>query len=212
MINKIGVHHTGPLTPNNALSSSKNITEDNINNAHRERTFNLSDLGYYIGYNVVIYSDGSWKQYRLLGEQTAAATGSNFNTFHVCMAGNFTKGVDKPTPEQLKSLKLIIISLIENKPSSIGIKVKVGATYSFTAFDIYPHRVLQPNHTSCYGDSLDDNFARLIAFNYLREKYNANPFMFKVLSTIIDFFNKNKFGRIKLGVKDHSDSNINYNL
>lgn len=211
MITKIGTHHFGPTSPDNPLSSSKNLTEAQIESAHKARTFNKSNLGWHIGYNVIIWRDGSWKQYRELGEQTAAATGSNFNTFHICMAGNFTLGVESPTVEQIKSLTTIIRALIENNPQSIGIKVAIGQTYSFSAYEIYPHRVLQPNHTSCHGTCLGDNYGRVIAFEYLKEKYNTNIFLSKMLSTIIDFFNKRKFGKIKqLGSVDFSDEGIIY--
>lgn len=214
-ITKIGVHHSGPLSPTATYQSGKGLTEASINSAHKARTFNLSQMGFYIGYNVVIYEDGTWKQYRLLGEQTAAATGSNFNTFHICMIGNFTLKpdgtmVERPTTEQLKTLKLLITTLIENKPSTIGIKTVLGQDYSFTAYDIFPHRVLQPKHTSCYGNVLDDNFARNIAFEYLKEKNKANPYVFTFLCVLADYFQKRKLGTIKLGSNDFSDEGIIY--
>jgi len=206
---KIGVHHSGPTSPSNPYSSSKNLTESQINKAHQSRDFNRSNLGYYIGYNVIIYPDGTWKQYRLLGEQTAASTGSNFNTFHICLLGNFTVGVDSPTKEQVASLKSIIAALIENYPSSIGIKTVAGQQYHFSAYNIFPHRALQPNHTSCYGSVLGDNWARDIAFQYLKQKNSANPFMFKMLSMIADHLNGIRAVWV-VGGSDDSDEGINY--
>ena len=209
-ITKICSHHTGPTSPTNPLSSSKDLTEGQIENAHKDRGFNISFLGWHVGYNVIIYPDGTWKQYRLLGEQTAASTGSNFDTFHICMAGNFTSGVDSLSLKQIETLTMIIRALVENKPQTVGIKLAQDAVYSFSAYDIYPHRILQPNHTTCHGNALGDNLARSIAFEYLREKNKGNPFIYKMLSTFIDFFNKRKFGRIKVGVKDYSDDGIIY--
>ncbi len=208
---KIGVHHSGPMSPSDPLSSSKGLTEASINNAHRDRDFNLSKMGFYIGYNLVIYPDGTRKQYRLLGEQTAAATGSNFDTFHICLIGNFTKGVDTPTTQQLATLRFVLISLIENKPEGAGIKVVPGQSYSFSAFNIFPHRILQPNHTSCYGPALDDNWARNIAMEYLKQKWNSDLLIYRMICAMSDFFNKKKFGRISLGSDGHSDCGITYN-
>lgn len=203
-ITKICSHHTGPINQVNPLSSSAGITESQINNAHKARDFNLSALGWYVGYNLVIYRDGSKKQYRLLGEQTAAATGSNFNTFHICIVGNFTSGVDAPTAEQVATLTQVIRALIDNKPETVGIKVAQNATFNFTAYNIFPHRILQPNHTSCHGSLLDDNFGRNIAFEYLKEKNKVDPVLYQIYSFIANFFKSRKFG----GVENYC--NFNY--
>lgn len=214
---KIGVHHSGPMSPTDPYSSSRNLSEAVINSSHKARDFNLSQMGFYIGYNVVIYPDGSWKQYRLLGEQTAAATGSNFDTFHFCLIGNFTMAgrdnVDVPTTKQIATLTQLMRALLDGRPESVGIKTVGGQEFAFTAYNVFPHRVLQPNHTSCYGDLLPDNWARNIAFDYLKEQNKSNAVLFKILCLITDYFNARKLGRIKplAGVTDFSDEGIIYN-
>lgn len=219
---KICVHHSGPLSPTDPYSSSKFLSEQSIDRAHEDRGFNKSTLGFYIGYNVVIYPDGTMKQYRLLGEQTAAATGSNFDTFHICLIGNFTKNqypkflydyVDRPSEAQITTLKNLMASLLDNYPQKSGLRVLPGNDYSFSVYNIYPHRILQPNHTSCYGNLLDDNWARNIGFDYMKEKYKSSPVIFKVISALSDFFSKAKLGMRDLGSQNwDSDEGTNYKL
>jgi hypothetical protein len=215
-ITKIGLHHSGPTSPTDPYSSSAKLTEAQINAAHKAREFNLSKMGFNIGYNVIWWPDGSRTQYRLIGEQTAAATGSNFDTFHGCAIGNFTlmrdgKPVDVMPKAQYDCMRRDIIALIENRPESVALKVLPGATFSFTPYNIFPHRILQPNHTSCNGNAYGDNWGRNIAFQYLKEKNQSNVVLFKILCTLADFFNGVKLGTIRLGERDFSDEGIIYN-
>ncbi len=161
-LDKIAVHNFGPSLAANPLSKSQHLTEENINSAHRNRwpEFRSELNGSYIGYNVVIYPNGELRQYRFAGEETAAQKGHNFDTFSICLAGNFTNGVELPTFEQRGRLKSLLTGLLTGKVESIGIKVKSGTTFGFTRNAIHPHRVLQPNHTSCYGSALSDSWAR----------------------------------------------------
>ncbi len=210
----IGTHHSGPTSPTDPHSSSKSLTEAQINSAHKARGFNRSEMGWEIGYNVVIYRDGSWKQYRLIGEQTAAATGKNFDTFHDMMIGNFTWGVDFPTSEQIATQKLILGALMDNAPQRIGLKVKEGTVLSFTPYRVNPHRILQPNHTDCHGNILDDNFGRDLAFAYIKDKYKSDASLYNALSFIAAFFRSTFLKSRNLGSIDDEKEycNFNYNL
>jgi hypothetical protein len=210
----IGTHHSGPTSPTDPYSSSVNLTEAQINSAHMNRQFNKSSLGWYVGYNIVIYRDGSWKQYRLIGEQTAAATGKNFDTCHIMLIGNFTPGVDSPTLPQITTLRLLMGALMDNDPKRVGMRVKDGTKLSFTPFRVNPHRVLQPNHTSCHGNLLDNNFGREIAFTYIKDKYKSDPVLYRAMSLIASYFKSTFLKSQKLGSinDDKGYCNFNYNL
>ncbi len=176
-ITNVGIHHFGPIGTN-ALSKSAHQVESQINNAHRNRWPDFpSELNSsYIGYNAIIWPDGHMTQYRFVGEETAAQKGHNFDTLSICIAGNFTKGVEVPTFAQTTKLKNVLQGLVE-------FQVKPGTTYSFAKERVYPHRVLQPNHTSCYGDSLSDTWARDFVFENDEERK-------KMLITLIELYKK----------------------
>jgi len=165
-INKLCVHHFGGIG-NDYNAKSSTLTEAHINNAHRDRWPNFPSKlnGSFIGYNVIIWPDGTMKQYRYLGEDTAAAVGSNSDTFHICLAGNFTKGVENPTPKQIDSLRQLGKAALRGSLDAYNIKVLAGTKLDFSLLRIYPHRILQPNHTECYGNSLSDDWARLLIMN-----------------------------------------------
>ena len=161
-IDKIVVHNSGGLA-NDPMFSSQSLTESHIENAHKSRWPDFpSELnGKYTGYNVSIFPDGTWKQYRYLGEETAAVKGHNLDSFHIHLYGNFTKGVDSPTVKQIGTLVTLMKSLLNGTAEYIGIQVKKGTTYEFTKDRIYPHRLLSPvGYTQCYGNSLSDDWAR----------------------------------------------------
>jgi hypothetical protein len=182
-ITKIIQHHFGG-TQLDPRASTQNLPESHIENAHKARKFPISKLtGSSIGYTIVLWPDG-WKQYRYIGEETAGAKGHNFDALHMSMAGNFMKGVDKPTARQLSDEKLIIRTLMEGKPEAIGLKVLPGTKLFFNAYDIGPHRkYAPPGYTQCNGDIFDDNRGKRIALQYLAEKYGALPYA-------VEFFKK----------------------
>lgn len=197
-------------SPADALSSSRNLTLPQIDSAHRLRWPELeSALGYWVGYNIVIFPDGSFVQTRLVGEETAAATGSNFDTMHICLVGNFTKGgVDAPTYEQISTLRQIEKAAIAGFPTSSPIngsfvRIASNTALSFSAFAIYPHRVLQPNHTDCNGTALPNSWARdLVIDDMIRA--SAFPVMADALNRIKAYLSTLAFGR-NVGGSDRSD-------
>ena len=154
-IKNIIVHHFGGIGSNNN-ASTHNLTEAHINAAHKARwpTFYSDFNGSYIGYNVIIYRDGSWRQYRYVGEEMAAVIGHNEDSFHICVAGNFNKGVDTPTTMQTETLRKIIKAALENRLEPMGIAIASGTYFNLSVKDIYPHRLMSPKgYTECYGSS-----------------------------------------------------------
>lgn len=173
IIKFLSIHHFGGLA-NSFYASTKNLTEAQINNAHRSRwpDFPSKLNNSFIGYNIIIWPSGEWKQYRLIGEETAAQRTFNFNTLSVALAGNFTylpttnQLVDKPTESQKETLKMILKAATSSDvfPAlyKLGIKVANGTELKMSMFKIYPHRLFQP--TKCYGD-LPDDWARNLLFD-----------------------------------------------
>ena len=159
-INYIFVHHTGSIgiNPN---SSSKNLTLQQIDNAHRERWPDFkSSLGYFVGYSVVIFPDGSMVQTRKIGEELAANKGYNTVSFAPCLAGNFTSGVDYPTPAQISKLLDVMRAVYDKNPESIGLQVVPGTEIDVPIQNVFPHRRVAT--TECYGFSLSDSWAQNI--------------------------------------------------
>ena len=137
------IHHFGSLGNNN-YASTKFLTADTIDRGHQTRWPDFkSSLGYYIGYDFVIDMWGNITQARAVGEETAAQKGYNQNgqVISICFAGNFTKGVDTPTREQIAAFR----RLAEELP-----RVKYQ--------NIKPHWFF--NLTSCPGSGLSENWGR----------------------------------------------------
>lgn len=157
-INYVGVHHFGPPNPN--------LTLRELNNAHKSRWPDFpSELrpDLFVGYNIIIWRDGTWLQCRFLGEETAAQKGHNYDTVSICLEGNFSNGV-KPYAPQLDTLKRLVVAIVGGKATELGLKVKSGTSLHIKRSNVLPHRVLQPNHTECYGNSLTNDWAVLLCF------------------------------------------------
>lgn len=136
-IKYIFVHHT-------AVSYDANPNQFEQTNAyHRDdRQFPISSMGFYVGYNYEIAKDGTVRQARKDGEETAAVKGYNFCSISICLDGNFD--IELPTPMQVMALK----SLLKQK----------AAQYSVPLENILPHRHFASK--SCYGSRLADNWAQ----------------------------------------------------
>ena len=162
----IVIHHFGGQY-GNPYASTKHLTLKQIDDAHKARWSDFkSELGYYVGYNAIIFPDGKVVQTRKLGEETAATRGFNNTTFNICLAGNFTLKngvpVDKPTFEQTTALKHLVFGILQNRTT---LTIKEGATWNIPLANVVPHRTL--SSTSCYGDSLSNDWAR----NIVKEGY-----------------------------------------
>lgn len=154
------IHHSGGLG-NDRKASSQHLTLSQINNAHKERWPEfISSLGYWVGYNIVIFPDGHWVQTRKIAEETAAVKSFNSSSVSICLVGNFVSGVNSPTNAQIETLKKLgraILACDVKKIENAAIQVVPGAVLSISRENIVPHRSLQK--TECYGD-LPDSWAR----------------------------------------------------
>jgi hypothetical protein len=170
-IKNIGVHHMDGV-----------YTLSQVNSSHRQRWPDFpSELrpDLYVGYNIAIWLDGTWTQCRFIGEETAAQKGHNFDTVSIALQGSFTRGKDSPTPAQIKTLIWMMriftsVRLNDLKPVlDAGFFVARDTKINIDKSHIYPHRVLQLNHTECYGSGLSDRWAA----NLLLESPTPDPVM-----------------------------------
>lgn len=151
---EIAVHDTGGLL-NDSYFSSQHFTAWDVNERHRQRWNFISTLGFYGGYNFFISADGKTTQFRAIGEETAAQKGRNWDVISICLAGNFSLGVDKPTLLQQSSLKNLITMLIWKNLQSYKI---TDAELDLSPERVFPHRHF--NSTECYGSDLKDSWAK----------------------------------------------------
>jgi len=188
MINKIAIHHSGGLGKNNS-ASTQHLRAGHVNNAHRSRWNYISQLGKYGGYNFFIDEIGSITQFRAIGEETMAQIGHNFDTVSICLAGNFNKGIDKPTKNQIQSFKNIMISLMEGKHNW---KVAPDTKISIGWGSVYPHRVLQKNGTQCCGTSIPDNWGRMFVIDYLSTKLGIMKSILQAYVALLSVYQSKK--------------------
>jgi len=133
----IAIHHSGVSRKNNSNQFWS------INAYHKEKFNMKSRLGLYGGYNFLIEPNGDIKQYREVGEETAAQKGHNHDAISICLTGDFN--IEMPTDEQINTLRGKILSLKNS--------------FAIPLSHILPHRELQENRT-CYGNLLADDWAQ----------------------------------------------------
>jgi len=156
------VHHSGPIG-SSPYSSSQGLTLSRLNQAHAARDFNESFLGYFVGYNFLVCPDGMIIQTRAIGEETCAQKGHNFDTVSICILGNFTTQENGlPVDVMPSAQKLAFLNLSTNLIRGIVSKYEVitGTQMNINLSRVFPHRVLQPKHTECYGNYYPDTWAR----------------------------------------------------
>jgi len=164
------LHHFGGLA-SNPLASTQYLTVYDIDIAHKSRWPDfISQMGFWCGYNFVISKTGLITQTRKIGEETAAAKGFNTNSIHICLAGNFTKGVDLPTREQENALRELYKQLPQVAP-----------------YNIVGHRSLT-GFTACPGNALKDDWAR----NIILDRNTQLSIMLQMLSIMMDILRKMK--------------------
>lgn len=187
-MNGIAVHHFGG-TKADPFASTQALTLQDIDLAHKERWPDFkSSLGYWVGYNGIIFPDGSFVQTRLIGEETAAVIGYNTTVISFCLAGNFSfkdlYPIDRPTNAQRNTLINLCVALIQKNPASVGLKMAPGAILSVGLKDIHPHRFFAPT-TQCYGDSLGDTWARdQVTAHYLGQLSYVRSLLYKLLDSL----------------------------
>lgn len=169
------------------------LSLESVDDLHRSRWPELkSALGYWVGYNVVIFKDGKYSQTRLIGEETAAQKGHNFDTVSFCLAGNFSPlSPDRPTFEQRTTLKRLISGLLDKKTE---LKVLSNTVLDCSPLRIHPHRVLQPNHTECYGLALPDSWGRDLVSDRLTYPQVAQKTLSELLQEVLKLFQSRKLG------------------
>lgn len=171
-ISNIAIHHSGGLGQDSEASSAF-LTASRISEAHRARwdfpsRFLKDGSGkpWYAGYNVIYDpKDRSFTQTRAIGEETAAQYGFNFDTFSLCIIGNFESLPDSwphrsvdPLTEQIKEdVTLFLHDLVEENKR--GLFVIPGVFLDLDIARIHPHRFYQTN-TECYGTFLSGTLFR----------------------------------------------------
>ncbi len=144
---KLIVHHDGV--------SRSGPSFDVINEAHRQRDFPLSSLGFYVGYHRLIERDGTTRTARKDEEEGAHTIGQNRSSIGICLAGNFD--IEDPTPEQIAELGAVLTHYC--------------AKYHIPAKEIYPHRHFA--NKSCFGSRLPASFAAQVCLDHRRKTLDA---------------------------------------
>ena len=99
------------LIIHHSATNRDKTTFASINNGHKRRWNWRSALGYYIGYQYFITSNGRVKQGRKDTENGAHTKGWNNNSIGICLTGNFM--FDRMTSQQTLSLKVLLDRLKE---------------------------------------------------------------------------------------------------
>ena len=113
-ISAIALHHS-------AVSRFEATSQLNaVNQYHKERGYNKSSLGYYVGYNYFCDVDGTITQTREIGEETMAQVGHNCIggscAISVCLAGDFNR--ELPSDAQIESTKELLEFLLTAYPNT----------------------------------------------------------------------------------------------
>ena len=174
------IHHT---------ASPANWTVKDIDNDHKVRWNGqtLSQMGYYVGYHIVIDQNGYITHCRELNEEGCHTYGHNLDSIGIALIGNFNN--TDPTPQQIKSLGYLLDTLCTYK--------KIDWR------QIYAHRHFKA--TDCYGIRLKDTWAREVFVNYKSDIIRKT---IAYLYSLIEQINKTKvptpiFG----GLHDDKDDN-----
>lgn len=144
-VTKIIIHHT-------EVSRTANPDQWEQTNSYHKLRFNfLSSMGFYVGYTYEIAADGTVRQARAEGEETAAVLGQNTSSISICLDGNFD--IEMPTLAQVLALQKLLL--------------EVSTRFHITPHKIFPHRFYcgTPPYKSCCGSMLPDNWGTLVAIS-----------------------------------------------
>lgn len=139
-IEYIFVHCTG-------VSRFTNPDQWHQTNLYHQQQWNFrSSLGCYAGYTYEIAADGTIRQARQEGEETAAVIGYNKNSVSICLDGDFD--TEQPTQAQASSLRQLL--------------VEVQSRHNVPIKNIVPHRFAcgNPPRKTCYGNLLANDWAQ----------------------------------------------------
>lgn len=161
-IDHLFYHHFGGKGKDN-YASTINYGIDVIEKAHRSRwpDFPSQLNGSYIGYNAVVWPDGTFTQHRYIGEETAAVKGFNRNGAHICIAGNRNtkngKIIDPVSVEAMTTAILLGSNLLGfDVPEAFKLKKLNDVTIDIQGTNVLPHRAR--SFTQCYGDGWNDRY------------------------------------------------------
>ena len=136
-VNYIAIHHTA-VSRFEATSQLKAVDR-----YHKERGYNKSSLGYYVGYNYFCDVDGTITQTREIGEETMAQVGHNCIggscAISIGIAGDFAQ--ELPADAQIEAVRDLLKELQVTYPS----------------VPVVGHRELQANRT-CPGALLTQEY------------------------------------------------------
>ena len=195
-IDKIVVHHSGTLG-SDPYVSSRHISVDHINNAHRGRwpdfpsKFIKRTMAeyWYVGYNVVYDPKfRTFVQTRAIGEETAATKGFNLSTFNICIIGNFnrplysTQTVDPLLKETVDDVTEFLVDLMDGNKRNLV--VAPGTVLKFSTTRINPHRFYQM--TDCYGNGITDDRFRMAVIEYETPPDSEASETFEALQSLLN--------------------------
>lgn len=144
--NKVILHHDGVSRSGDSF--------DVINQAHADRGFPKSQLGFFVGYHYFIERSGAIRQAREHSEEGAHAIGENHSSIGIGLAGNFDE--ELPTQAQVDSLGTLLYQM----------RLEFGINEN----KIFPHRKYADK--TCFGTKLPDEWGGLV-LNYYMAKLNA---------------------------------------
>lgn len=166
-LNNIAVHHTGGIQAD-PYASTLHLTAEDISRYHKQRwngynpsEYNLDEKFRYSGYNDIYDPKNRMFTFcRALGEETMAQHGHNFDTYSLCIIGNYMinpetgETVDPMTKEIEEDVSRYLLDLIQKKYERFAVKPET--TLNFAIARTGPHRMYQK--TSCYGSGLSDKW------------------------------------------------------
>lgn len=173
----IVVHHS--ITPRD---QDQNRAEQGINNTHKERFNFKSSLGWYVGYQYIIYGNGELRQYRKDSEPGTHTKeqSMNFKSIGVCLTGNFDS--ELPSTAQVNTLT----KFLKDKSKQYAIK------------SIRPHR-FYAGYKSCYGNKLKDDWASNLTKGNSMKLVNDNGTVYLVAGVN---------SKVKIGITDGATLSI----
>lgn len=116
-ITTVVLHHTA------VSRATQPLQLDSVNTYHKQKWNDVSELGYYTGYNFFVEPTGARTQCRLVGEETIAQVGNNCDVpercgmVSYCMAGNFA--AEKPTQHQVNDFVEFVAEVRKRYPNAV---------------------------------------------------------------------------------------------
>lgn len=183
-ISNIAIHNSGGLGADR-LASTRFLTFQDIDTYHKNKWGMQSSMGAFVGYNA-IYDPKTreFSQFRAIGEETIAQRGHNFDTFSLCIIGNFNAmpiGAPKRPVDELSRLNIADIVLYLKdliNGNKRGLRVVTGTILNLSETRIYPHRALQSG-TECHGTFYSDTYFRDEVLKYQTPKRENHAVILK---------------------------------